>query len=279
MIKTWIATCGLAVCLMAQPVMAGPIEDADAGVQRGDYTTALDLYRPLAEQRNAEGQPMLGTIYDNDWGVPKGAAATALDLYRPLAEQRNAEAQAYARYHVRQWLGRAVGRCRGREWLEANPHRSAGHREQALIHLNAQSGAEVQEVPCVESGNRPMRQSFSLATIILLLGSEPGHANALQVPQPPAANVADAIMLPPGDANGVRVAWGCGEPGDIIFDCLHGDDGYFGNWPHVRYHHRDRRLHVQWCKARYKTYNPRTDTFIGKGRKKYRCNSPYDGRR
>ncbi|MFO1120790.1 MAG: BA14K family protein [Hyphomicrobiales bacterium] len=37
--------------------------------------------------------------------------------------------------------------------------------------------------------------------------------------------------------------------------------------------------HVKWCKARYKTYNPKTDTFIGKGKKKYRCNSPYDGRR
>ena len=37
--------------------------------------------------------------------------------------------------------------------------------------------------------------------------------------------------------------------------------------------------HVKWCKARYKTYNVKTDTFIGKGKKKYRCNSPYDGRR
>ncbi len=31
--------------------------------------------------------------------------------------------------------------------------------------------------------------------------------------------------------------------------------------------------------ARYKTYNATTDTFVGKGMIKYRCNSPYDGRR
>jgi BA14K-like protein len=37
--------------------------------------------------------------------------------------------------------------------------------------------------------------------------------------------------------------------------------------------------HVAWCRARYKTYDAKTDTFVGKGMKKYRCNSPYDGRR
>ena len=35
---------------------------------------------------------------------------------------------------------------------------------------------------------------------------------------------------------------------------------------------------VAWCSERYRTYDPATDTFIGKGHKHYRCNSPYDGR-
>jgi Mrp family chromosome partitioning ATPase len=38
------------------------------------------------------------------------------------------------------------------------------------------------------------------------------------------------------------------------------------------------KKHVKWCRARYKTYNASTDTFVGKGGRKYRCNSPYDGR-
>jgi hypothetical protein len=37
------------------------------------------------------------------------------------------------------------------------------------------------------------------------------------------------------------------------------------------------RKHVNWCRSRYKTYNAKTDTFVGKGMKRYRCNSPYDG--
>ena len=37
--------------------------------------------------------------------------------------------------------------------------------------------------------------------------------------------------------------------------------------------------HVDWCSARYKTYNAEADTFVGNGMIKYRCNSPYDGRR
>jgi len=35
--------------------------------------------------------------------------------------------------------------------------------------------------------------------------------------------------------------------------------------------------HVAWCLSRYRTYDPYTDTFIGKGHRSYRCNSPYDG--
>lgn len=35
--------------------------------------------------------------------------------------------------------------------------------------------------------------------------------------------------------------------------------------------------HVSWCSERYRTYDPATDTFIGKGNRHYRCNSPYDG--
>ena len=35
--------------------------------------------------------------------------------------------------------------------------------------------------------------------------------------------------------------------------------------------------HVNWCYAHYKTYDPHSNTFIGKRYRHYRCNSPYDG--
>jgi hypothetical protein len=48
------------------------------------------------------------------------------------------------------------------------------------------------------------------------------------------------------------------------------NDGYYGN----RYS-RVGGGHVQWCLHRYRSYNPRTDTFMGYDGYRHRCNSPY----
>ncbi|PZF78430.1 hypothetical protein DK847_01010 [Aestuariivirga litoralis] len=34
--------------------------------------------------------------------------------------------------------------------------------------------------------------------------------------------------------------------------------------------------HKAWCEGRYKTYNPRTNTYVASGGKVKQCNSPYD---
>ena len=39
--------------------------------QDGDYATALQEWRPLAEQGVAQAQYNLGLMYDNGWGVPQ----------------------------------------------------------------------------------------------------------------------------------------------------------------------------------------------------------------
>lgn len=41
-------------------VGAGPLDDGYNAVDRGDYTTALRIWRPLADQGNAEAQYNLG---------------------------------------------------------------------------------------------------------------------------------------------------------------------------------------------------------------------------
>ncbi len=33
--------------------------------------------------------------------------------------------------------------------------------------------------------------------------------------------------------------------------------------------------HVQWCLSRYRSYNPRTDLWLGNSGRHYHCNSPY----
>ena len=56
------------------------------GLHAGDYATALQEWRPLAEQGNADAQYNLGVMYDNGQGVPQDYAE-AVKWYRLAAEQ------------------------------------------------------------------------------------------------------------------------------------------------------------------------------------------------
>ena len=80
------------VLSFASPVAAGPLEDAVAAHDRGDYATALRLFRPLANQGHAGGQFNLGVMYENGKGVPQNYAE-AVKWYRLAADQGHAGAQ------------------------------------------------------------------------------------------------------------------------------------------------------------------------------------------
>ena len=99
----------------ATPVVAGPLEDANAAIKRRDYATAVRLIRPLAEQGDANAQYNLGVFYDNGLGVPQdkvraymwfnlsaaqgrdGAAAFRDLIARRMTSAQIAEAQKLAR--------------------------------------------------------------------------------------------------------------------------------------------------------------------------------------
>ena len=49
--------------------MAGPLEDGQAAVRHGDYATAMQYFRVLADQGNAAAQTNLGWIYANGHGL------------------------------------------------------------------------------------------------------------------------------------------------------------------------------------------------------------------
>ncbi|MDA9224707.1 sel1 repeat family protein [Tateyamaria sp.] len=70
-------------------------QDFDKGVgayDAGDYATALQEFRPLAEQGDADAQYNLGFMYSEGKGVPQDYAE-AVKWYRLAAEQGHAEAQ------------------------------------------------------------------------------------------------------------------------------------------------------------------------------------------
>ena len=81
----------LFVCA-AGPAVAGPFEDATAAYNQGDYTSALRLWRPLADQGYAQAQVNLGLLYSTGRGVPQDYVQ-AVYWYRKAADQGDAYAQ------------------------------------------------------------------------------------------------------------------------------------------------------------------------------------------
>jgi len=76
-------------------VVTAHAADFDAGFkayQRGDYDTALRIFRQLAEQGNASAQYNLGVMYLKGQGVAQDYTA-AVRWYRKAADQNHAGAQ------------------------------------------------------------------------------------------------------------------------------------------------------------------------------------------
>src|SRR5262249_52551826 len=47
----------------AAPMAAGPLEDGYAAYTRGDFTTAMQIMRPLADQGHVTAQNVVGLLY------------------------------------------------------------------------------------------------------------------------------------------------------------------------------------------------------------------------
>jgi uncharacterized protein len=90
-IKTLCAGGLLALALFGV-ARAGPGEDGYVAYSKGDYATAMSLWRPLADQGNAAAQTNLGWMYQKGQGVPQDNAQ-AVVWYRKAAEQGDANAQ------------------------------------------------------------------------------------------------------------------------------------------------------------------------------------------
>ena len=72
---------------------AGPVEDAWTAYKRGDFATALQIWRPRATQGVAFAQGNLGFMYYSGQGVPQDYGEAA-KWYRLAAEQGNPTAQS-----------------------------------------------------------------------------------------------------------------------------------------------------------------------------------------
>jgi uncharacterized protein len=90
---TTLVACGHLAFALIGVAAAGPLDDGQAAYQRGDFATALQIFRPLAEQGNAEAQRMLGAAFASGQGVPQDFVQ-AMIWYSEAADQGDPDAQS-----------------------------------------------------------------------------------------------------------------------------------------------------------------------------------------
>ena len=90
-----LLTAALMQWAMTGATLAGSFDDATAAADKGDYATALKLFRALAERGDSGAQYAIGRMYAKGQGVPKDPAA-AMKWFDQANEQSKA-LQAYNR--------------------------------------------------------------------------------------------------------------------------------------------------------------------------------------
>ncbi|MDP1948259.1 MAG: tetratricopeptide repeat protein [Nitrospirota bacterium] len=90
-VKNILLILSILLLFMASPCFAG-LNDGEAALESGDYATALQWFRPLADQGDADAQYNLGFLYATGRGVSQDEAQAA-GWYRKAADQGQATAQ------------------------------------------------------------------------------------------------------------------------------------------------------------------------------------------
>ena len=86
----------LAAQIWGGTAFAGPWEDGMAAYNRGDYVPAIQVFRALAEQGNAEAQSLLGVMHRRGQGVAR-SSVRAFVWFSRAAARGNAKAKTELR--------------------------------------------------------------------------------------------------------------------------------------------------------------------------------------
>jgi len=114
----------------AAPAAAAPFEDAIAAYDKGDYATALQLLRPLADRELPMAQHNLGVMYENGLGVTQNYAE-AVKWYRKAADQGFASAQLNLGFMYENGLGITQNDAEAVKW-----YRKASDQGNAIAQSN-----------------------------------------------------------------------------------------------------------------------------------------------
>ncbi|MDC3347866.1 sel1 repeat family protein [Paracoccaceae bacterium] len=123
----------------------------------GDYATALQEWRPLAEAGDAQAQYSLALMYDLGRGVPRDYAE-ASKWYRLAAEQGKAQAQYNLGFSYATGLGVLQDNVIAHMWWNlaaANGHEKAGERRDKIANKMSPAAIEKAQAmarECMSSG-------------------------------------------------------------------------------------------------------------------------------
>ena len=103
---------------LSSPAAAGPYGDGVIAYEKGDFSTALQLLRPLADQGFAPAQSKLGDMYADGAGVPQDRAAAYM-WFSLAAAQGFEEAQKARDIIVKLMTHGQIEEARliAREWM------------------------------------------------------------------------------------------------------------------------------------------------------------------
>lgn len=140
-LRTVVSSLVLAVFVLLsfveRPATAGALEDGQAALDRGDYSTALSILSSLANQGDPGAQSRLGAMYSDGIGVPK-SEATAAEWYLKAAEQGDVFAQSKLGAAYARGLGVPLDYVRAFMWLDVafkNPTNNSDEIREACVQL------------------------------------------------------------------------------------------------------------------------------------------------
>ena len=116
--------------MLSLPVAAQDFGKGEEAYERGDYSTALREWRPLAEQGEAQAQYRLGFLYQFGQGVPQDYERAVM-WYRKAADQGYANGQFYLGFMYSIGLGVTRNIAQGHMWF--NLAAAQGHKD-AIKH-------------------------------------------------------------------------------------------------------------------------------------------------
>jgi TPR repeat protein len=164
---------------VADAVIAGPLQDAQAAEKRGDYVTAFEIVQPLANQGNARAQHELGFMYWSGQGVRKDYAE-AIKWYRRSAEQGYANAQWSLGYMYSTGTGIPQSYVEAFKWFRLSAEQGYAGSQDALGDMYSNGQGVKNEAEGLAWYRRAADQGYPHAQLMLGLTYSLGDSGVPQ---------------------------------------------------------------------------------------------------